>query len=288
MRHTSSQIVLLTSVAMLCFAANSIVCRMALVPKFIDAETFTTIRVLSAGAMLSAGLYLSHGQFPRLDKVKLRSAVALLGYLVFFSFAYVRLDAGSGALVLIGAVQATMFAIAFLEGERFRFAQWTGLGLAVLGFLYLIQPGIGAPDALGTLLMALSGISWGFFSLFARGTSDPIAANAGNFLLCLLPVSIINLLFGHPLETAPAGLLLATISGGIATGFGYIVWYLVVRDMPVTHAATVQLSIPALVGLGGAAFLSEPITFRLLLASAAMLGGIALVLGRRSEPSTAS
>ena len=121
----------------------------------------------------------------------------------------------------------------------------------------------------------------------ARGAPDPIAANAGDFV-CLLPVELVNLIIGHPFETAPVGMLLAVISGGIATGFGYIVWYLAVRDLPVLHAATVQLSLPALVALGGMAFLSEPITARLLVASAAMLGGIALVLGRRSQPQTAS
>ena len=135
--------------------------------------------------------------------------------------------------------------------------------------------------------MALSGISWGCFSLLARGVRDPIAANAGNFLVCLLPAVIVNLLFGYPLGAASAGLLLAATSGAIATGFGYVVWYLAIRDLPVTHAATAQLSMPALVLLGGAAFLSEPITARLLLASAAMLGGIALVLGRRCESTTA-
>src|SRR5215218_5454630 len=178
---------LLTAAAMLCFAANSIVCRMALARELIDAATFTTLRVLSAAAMLGGALYLSRRRTPRLDQVSLRPAMALLGYLIFFSFAYVRLGAGSGALVLIGAVQVTMFAIAFIEGERFRLLQWAGLGLALLGFIYLILPGVSAPDPLGAILMVLSGISWGCFSLFARGAPDPVAANVSNFLVCLLP-----------------------------------------------------------------------------------------------------
>jgi drug/metabolite transporter (DMT)-like permease len=288
MRQLPSQAILLAAVAMLCFAANSLVCRMALAPGSIDAATFTTLRVLSAGTMLGGALYLSRRQLPQLALVNLRSTMALLGYLIFFSFAYVRLDAGSGALVLIGAVQITMFGIAFHEGERFRPSQWTGLGLALFGFIFLILPGVSAPDPFGAVLMFLSGFSWGCFSLFARGVPDPVAANASNFLVCLLPVGLINLLIGHPFETAPAGVLLAVISGGIATGFGYIFWYLAVRDLPVTHAATVQLSLPALVALGGVVFLSEPITARLLVASMAMLGGIALVLGRRSKLQTAS
>ncbi len=238
--------------------------------------------------MLSMVAYLLRGQLPRLAQVSLPSALGLLGYLIFFSFAYARLDAGSGALILIGAVQITMFGRAFLEGERFLVSQWAGLGLALFGFIYLVSPGVSAPDGFGAILMALSGISWGCFSLLARSGRDPITANAGNFLVCLVPAVIVNLLFGHLLSAAPAGLLLAFISGAIATGFGYIVWYFAIRHLPVTHAATVQLSMPALVALGGAAFLSEPISARLLLASAAMLGGIALVLGQRRELPTAS
>jgi drug/metabolite transporter (DMT)-like permease len=280
--------ILLTAVAMVCFAANSILCRLALAPGLIDAASFTTVRVLSGGAMLSVVAYLLRGQLPRLAQVRLRSALSLLGYLIFFSFAYARLDAGSGALILIGAVQVTMFTIAFIEGERFLLSQWTGLGLALFGFVYLVSPGVSAPDPFGAVLMALSGISWGWFSVLARGVRDPIAANAGNFLMCLLPTVMVNQMFGHLLAASPTGLLLAAISGAIATGFGYIVWYFAIRDLPVTHAATAQLSMPALVALGGAAFLSEPITARLLVASAAMLGGIALVLGRPSKPATAS
>ena len=279
---------LLTAVAMLCFAANSILCRLALAPGLIDAASFTTVRVLSGAAMLSLVAYLWRGQLPSLAQVSLPSALALLGYLIFFSFAYARLDAGSGALILVGAVQITMFTIAFIAGERFLPSQWAGLGLALFGFVYLVSPGVSAPDPFGAVLMALSGISWGCFSVLARGGRDPIAANACNFLVCLFPAVIVNLLFGHLLAAGPTGLLLAAISGAIATGFGYVVWYLAVRDLPVTHAATTQLSMPALVALGGAAFLSEPITARLLIASAAMLGGIALVLGRRSKPATAS
>jgi drug/metabolite transporter (DMT)-like permease len=273
---------------MLCFSANSILCRLALAPGLIDAASFTTVRVLAAAAMLSMVAYLSRGQLPRLAQVSLPSALALLGYLIFFSFAYTRLDAGSGALILIGAVQITMFSVAFLEGERFLVSQWAGLGLALFGFVYLVSPGVSAPDGFGAVLMALSGISWGCFSLLARSGRDPITANAGNFLVCLVPAVIVNLLFGHPLSAAPAGLLLASISGAIATGLGYVVWYFAIRHLPATHAATVQLSMPALVALGGAAFLSEPISARLLLASAAMLGGIALVLGQRRELPTVS
>jgi drug/metabolite transporter (DMT)-like permease len=178
-----------------------------------------------------------------------------------------------------------MFSVAFWEGERFTPSQWAGLGLALFGFGYLVLPGVSAPDPLGVVLMTVSGVGWGCFSLLARGAHDPVAANAGNFLWCILPAVIVSMLSVHDFEAAPTGLLLASLSGGVATGFGYIVWYLALRDLPATHAATVQLSMPALVALGGTLFLSEQITVRLLIATAGMLGGIGLVFAQRVEKS---
>ena len=279
--------IFLTAVAMLCFAANSILCRLALAPGLIDAATFTMVRIVSAATTLVLVIWLQRQKLPRPTGVGLLSALALFAYLVFFSFAYMRLDAGSGALILIGAVQFTMFIVAFHEGERFTPAQWAGLGLALFGFLYLVLPGVSAPDPLGAVLMMLSGVGWGCFCLLARGARDPVAANAGNFLWCLLPALAVSLFDVHDFAAAPVGLLLAVLSGAIATGFGYVVWYLALRDLRAAQAATVQLSMPALVALGGAMFLSEPLTARLFIASAAMLGGIALVLGQRIDRSAA-
>jgi drug/metabolite transporter (DMT)-like permease len=272
-----------TAAAMVCFAANSILCRLALAPNRIDAATFTTVRVVSAAAMLSLVIALRRRQFPRMTRVNPFSATALFGYLAFFSFAYTQLDAGSGALILIGAVEFTMLTIAFREGERFTRTQWAGLIVAVLGFVYLVLPGAGAPDALGAVLMIISGVSWGLFSLLARGAHDPLEANAANFLCCLLPAVLVNLVGMHQIEVTSAGLALAAASGAIATGLGYLVWYLALRHLPAAHAATVQLSMPALVALGGIIFLAEPLTARLVAASVAMLGGVALVLRQRIE-----
>jgi drug/metabolite transporter (DMT)-like permease len=270
---------------MLCFAANSILCRLALAPRLIDPATFTTVRVLSGALMLSLAVWLERRRLPRLTHVNPFSVAALFAYFVFFSFAYMRLDAGSGALILIGAVQISMFSIAFWEGERFKSAQWVGLGMALSGFVYLVLPGASAPDPLGAILMAISGAAWGCFSLLARGVDHPVEANASNLLCCLLPAAAVSLFEVHGFATTPAGLLLAAASGAIATGFGYVVWYLALRELPAARAATVQLSMPALVSLGGAVFLSEPLTLRLLIASAAMLGGIGLVLSQRLERS---
>jgi len=263
---------------MLCFAANSLLCRLALAPRLVDAATFTTLRVVSATAMLCSVVWLQRRRFPRLARANPFSIVSLFAYFIFFSFAYQRLDAGSGALILIGAVQATMFSVGFWEGERFSALQWTGLVAALLGFVYLVLPGVSAPDPLGALLMAISGLAWGFFSLLARGADDPVETNATNLIGCLLPAAVVSLLAVHHFEATAIGVFVAIVSGGVATGLGYIAWYLALHGLPATHAATVQLSMPDLVALGGVALLSEPITMRVLVASAMMLGGISLVL----------
>ena len=281
MNRRVARTVILTSAAMLCFAANSLLCRLALAPKLIDPATFTTVRVLSAATLLSLGVYLGSRHFPRSAKANPRSIAALFGYLVFFSFAYTRLSAGTGALVLIGAVQLTMFCVALREGERFPLLSWFGLGLASLGLVYLVLPGVSAPDPLGAALMAISGASWGFFSLLARGTGRPVETNAANLLWCLLPATLVNLVGVGDFHGTPLGFAFAVASGALATGLGYIVWYLALRDLSAAQAATVQLSMPVITALGGVAFLAEPLSVRLLVAAAALLGGIALFLVRR-------
>jgi drug/metabolite transporter (DMT)-like permease len=280
---TRLRMILLTSTAMLCFAANSILCRLALAPRLIDAATFTTLRVASAALMLSLIVFMQQRRPPRPRQANPLSTAALFAYLIFFAFAYLRLDAGSGAIILIGAVQFSMFTVAFWEGERFLVTQWAGFALAVVGLFYLLLPGTSAPDALGALLMALSGVAWGCFSLLARGTGDPVEANAATLLACLLPSLALSLFAMNDVVVTATGVLLAMASGAIATGLGYVVWYLALRELAAAHAATVQLSMPALVALGGAGLLGEALSMRLLAASVMMLGGIGLVLRRRVE-----
>jgi drug/metabolite transporter (DMT)-like permease len=274
---------LLTATAMLCFAANSLLCRLALAPGSIDPASFTSVRVASACAMLGLVVWLKLRRLPRLREAKPRSIAALFGYLVFFSFAYVRLDAGSGALILFGAVQLTMFVIALREGEPFPPLAWLGLSIAVSGLIWLLLPGASAPDPLGALLMALSGVCWGLFSLFARGASDPVETNATNFLGCLIPALLLNLAIAGEMHASPHGLALALASGAVASGLGYVIWYLALAGLPATRAATVQLSVPAIAAIGGVIFLSEPLSLRLVIASVAMLGGIAIVLAQRGN-----
>lgn len=274
---------LLTATAILCFSANSLLCRLALAPKLIDPASFTSVRIASAAAMLGIVVWMRRRSLPLMAHAKPRSIAALFAYMVFFSFAYLRLGAGTGALVLIGGVQLTMFTVALREGERFSPMSWAGLGIAILGLVYLVLPGVTAPDALGAALMALSGVAWGLFTLSARGAGDPVEVNASNLLCCIPPALLINLFCLGDFHGTGTGLALGVASGAVATGFGYIVWYMAVRDLPATLAATVQLSMPAVVALGGVAVLSEPLTMRLLVASAAMLGGIAVVLVQRSQ-----
>jgi drug/metabolite transporter (DMT)-like permease len=271
----------LTCIALLCFSANSILCRLALAPKLIDPASFTTVRILSAAVMLTASVWLKYRHFPGLGRAKARSVAAVFVYLVFFSFAYTRLGAATGALVLIAAVQFTMLCIALFQGERFALLSWAGFALAVGAVLWLLLPGATAPDLPGAALMAVSGAAWGFFTVFARGADHPEETNASNMLWCLPSALFMNLLWLDGTHWTATGLALATASGAVATGFGYIVWYLALRNLLVTQATTVQLSMPAVVALAGVVFLAEPLTARLLVASAAMLGGIGLALIRR-------
>ncbi len=273
--------VALTSIALLCFSANSILCRLALAARLIDPASFTTVRILAAAVMLTASVWLKYRRLPRLARARPRSVAAVFVYLVFFSFAYTRLGAATGALVLIAAVQLTMLCLAVLQGERFPLLSWIGFATAIAGVLWLLLPGATAPDPWGATLMAISGVAWGFFTVFARGSDHPEETNASNMLWCVPPALLVNLFWLGGMHWTVAGLVLGIASGAIATGLGYIVWYLALRHLLVTQATIVQLSMPAVVALAGVVFLAEPLTARLLVASAAMLGGIALALVQR-------
>lgn len=273
--------VLLTGAAILCFAANSIFCRLALASDLIDPATFTTVRILSAAVMLTAGVLLKYRRLPHWKRARPGSVAAVFVYLVFFSFAYTRMSAATGALVLIAAVQLSMFGIALLHGERFAFLSWLGFATAAAGVLYLLLPSATAPDPLAAGLMAISGAAWGIFTILARGTDHPEETNAANMLGCLLPALLVNLYWLGDFHGTSAGFGLAVASGAVATGVGYILWYFALRYLSAVQAATVQLSMPAVVALGGVLFLAEPFSVHLLIASAAMLGGIAVALAQR-------
>lgn len=285
---------LLTLFAMLAFAGNSLLCRLALKQTAIDPASFTAIRLLAGAVVLwlivrlRGGQHRIGGNWP--------SALALFAYAAAFSFAYVSLPTGVGALLLFGAVQASMILYGLYTGERLRGQQIAGLGLALLGVLGLILPGLLASQtgagsgSLGdSLLMLLAGVAWGIYSLRGRGTADPAATTAGNFLrsvplavallLTYLLLAVGGCLPGTTgLSIDRAGLSYAVASGALASGVGYSIWYAALRGLKATQAASVQLSVPAIAALGGIVFLGEALTLRLLLASLAILGGIALVI----------
>lgn len=271
----------LTAAAMAAFAANSVLCRLALGASLIDAASFATIRTVSGAVILGIILTLRPGKVRA--KPDWRSIVTLYLYMVFFAFAYLFLSAGTGALVLFGAVQLTMFIVALRSGEHFSPISWAGLVLAIGGFVYLVSPGVTAPDPLGAALMAVAGIAWGFYSLVGRSAGDPVEATAYNFIFSVPLVVITSLVFLGDFQLSPTGAAYAVASGAIASGIGYVIWYAALRGLTATSAATVQLSVPVIAAIGGVLLMSEDVTLRLVVASLATLGGVALVLTQRNR-----
>jgi drug/metabolite transporter (DMT)-like permease len=274
---------LLTVIAMLAFAGNSLLCRLALGNGLIDAASFSSLRVIS-GAVMLGGILLIRRRPLSNSSTDWRAATLLFTYIAFFSFAYLSLGAGVGALILFGCVQVTMFAYALKQGERFNLVKWLGLGLAVSGLIYLIAPGMSAPDLFGSILMAIAGIAWGIYSILGRGTTDPLEATAKNFSYAIPLVLLVSFFFMTDLNATPLGILWAVMSGAITSGCGYVIWYAALPRLTAIQGATVQLSVPALASFGGVVFLSEDLTLRLIIASVATLSGVAMVLIQRLKP----
>lgn len=282
---TRARIVVLTVLAMLAFAGNSLLCRIALKDTGIDAASFATIRLVSGAIMLWLVLRLRRG--PRNGQGNWLSAFALFSYAAGFSFAYRSLPAATGALLLFGAVQATMIGYGLCRGERLRGGQLIGLTIAFGGLVGLLLPGLSAPPFVGSALMLAAGVAWGIYSLRGKGAGDPARVTAGNFLRAVPFSAALSglMLNGASLDTA--GFWYAVASGALASGIGYVIWYSVLPGLKATNAATVQLSVPVIAALGGIAFLGEPITLRLALASVAILGGIALVILGKPQANSA-
>lgn len=269
----------LTLLALAAFAGNSLLARAALRDTQIDAASFTAIRIASGAAVLWLivrwrGGDLRAGSWP--------SALALFAYAAAFSFAYLSLTAATGALLLFGAVQVTMIGVGLARGERLRPLQWTGFALAFGGLVGLLLPGLSAPPLAGALLMIAAGIAWGAYSLRGRSAAaDATATTAGNFLRAT-PMALLLALAALPWARIDApGTAYALASGALTSGLGYAVWYTALKGLRATTAATVQLSVPVLTALAGVLLLAEPLGTRLLLASAAVLGGIAIVIAAR-------
>jgi drug/metabolite transporter (DMT)-like permease len=277
---TRARVLLLTTIAMLAFAGNSLLCRLALKHTAIDPASFTTLR-LASGAILLWVLTRARGG-PR-PSGSWMSAGALFGYAIAFSLAYVSLSAATGALLLFGAVQATMIGYGRWRGERFSARQLTGFVGALAGLLSLLMPGATAPPLLGALLMLIAGIAWGVYSLRGKGQGDPTATTAGNFMRAA-PLALIASAIALPwFSFDTTGAVYAIASGAIASAVGYAIWYAALPGLTATSAATVQLSVPVIAAFGGVLLLDEPFTGRLVLAAIAILGGIALVVLDRSR-----
>lgn len=270
---------LLTCLTMLAFAGNSILCRLALKGAHVDPLSFTALRLASGALVLVLLAWLSStrirgaGSWP--------GAIALFLYAVCFSLAYVGIEAGTGALLLFASVQLTMLLYGIARGERLSRVSLLGLAISIAGLVYLLLPGIAAPPPGSAALMIVAGAAWGAYSLLGKSAASPLATTAGNFaravplgLVCAAP-------FVATQQWDHRGLLYAVLSGAVASGLGYAIWYDVMKRLSVLKASTVQLTVPVISALAGVAFLSEALTLRLVLACAAVLGGIALVLASK-------
>ena len=270
---------MLTVLAMLAFAGNSLLCRFALQETAIDAASFTSLRLLSGAVSLWLIVYLRGGGL--VVSGSWASALALFAYAAAFSFAYISLPAAAGALLLFGAVQATMIGYGLWSGEHMSPRQWVGLVMALLGLVGLLSPGLSAPPLSGALLMLGAGVAWGVYSLRGRGGGDATAVTAGNFVRAVPMALALSLLAGPVLSVDVEGAWYAVVSGALASGVGYALWYRALPGLRPVSAATVQLSVPVIAALGGVVLLGEAPGVRLVLASLAILGGIALVIVSR-------
>lgn len=282
----------LTAAALVGFAANSILCRMALQPRLVDAATFTTIRLVSGAlVLLVLDRALRGSERAARSGGSWASAAALFAYAAAFSFAYVRIGAAVGALLLFGAVQATMLAWALRSGERLAPLQWLGLVSALGGLVILVRPGLAAPDAVGAALMLGAGVAWGVYSLRGRGTPQPLSATASNFVRSVPLTLAMSLVASGPVHVSARGAWLAVASGALASGVGYSLWYAALRGLSAFRAAILQLGVPLLAAAGGIVLLNERLSARLIVAAAAIVGGVALAVGnacRAAAPSLKS
>lgn len=276
------RIALLAGAALVAFAANSVLARLALRGGAIDAASYTSIRLVSGAVVLSLLIWRRNPGSFRLAG-SWASAALLFLYAAPFSFAYLSLSTGTGALILFAAVQATMILAGLAGGERPGPREWVGLLVALGGLVWLVLPGIDAPPVVGAGLMAVAGISWGFYSLRGRRSGAALADTMGNFVRAAPLALALSAATLATAAVAPAGVLYAVLSGAIASGVGYAIWYTALPGLPATRAATIQLAVPALAALGGVALLGEPLSFRLVGAAAAILGGVGLAVSARAR-----
>lgn len=273
-----ARLIIVTTLAMLAFAGNSLLCRVALRDTAIDAASFTSIRLASGALILALIVRVQKGRLA--GGGSWTAAACLFAYAAAFSFAYRQLSAATGALLLFGAVQIAMLSWALVMGERLRSLQVAGLLVAVAGLVYMLLPGLAAPPIEGAAFMIAAGIAWAGYSLLGRGTKDPTGATAGNFIRAVPFAAALSLALSTGTTADQTGALYAVASGAITSGLGYVLWYAALPSLTAASAAVIQLSVPAIAALGGVILLAEPLSNRLMIASVTILGGIALTILR--------
>ncbi|WP_421861982.1 DMT family transporter [Motiliproteus sp.] len=272
---------LYTLIALLAFAGNSILCRLALGDEAIDAASFTIIRLLAGIVTLLIILKLRTGGSRQPSKGSWKAALYLFVYAISFSYAYISIETGVGALILFCAVQITMILMQLINGKRLIVLEWLGVVLAFGGLVYLLLPGARAPSVSGFILMAIAGVAWGFYTLAGKGSVNPLADTSFNFLRTLPLVVVLLLVSLQQAELSQRGILLAVMSGAVASGIGYTIWYMALGGLSAVQAAVLQLIVPVIAAIGGVIFADEPLSLRLVLAGLLILGGILVViLGR--------
>jgi len=269
-------------IALLAFAGNSVLCRLALGDQAIDAASFTSIRLLSGAIFLLILVRVKDNTTVSIKKGSWSSALSLFLYAAMFSFAYISLDTGTGALILFGFVQLTMIIYSFIKGKKLILIEWLGLGIAFSGLLVLLLPGASAPSLTGFTLMAISGIAWAAYTIEGRESKTPLHDTATNFLKTLPIVALMVLITAQQAQLSYQGIILAVISGAITSGLGYAIWYAVLKNITVIQASTSQLLVPVIASIFGIVFADEVVTNKLLIASLLVLGGIlALTIGKQ-------
>jgi drug/metabolite transporter (DMT)-like permease len=276
--HILTKTITFTVLALVAFAANSVLCRLALGEETIDASSFTVIRLLSGAIVLLVILQFNGKKNKSTTKGSWLASIMLFLYAAPFSFAYITLDTGTGALILFGAVQITMILLSLMAGERLHVAEWMGVTIAFIGFVYLVLPGVSTPSVVGFSLMSIAGVAWGIYTIKGQGSVNPLSDTAYNFARSVPLVLILAVIAYQTAHISSKGVLLAIISGGIASGIGYTVWYIALGGLSVTQAAVVQLSVPVIAALGGMIFVFEKISLRLTVSALLILGGILMVI----------
>ena len=285
-QHKLLQTLGYTVLALIAFAANSVLCRVALKDDTIDPSSFTSIRLLSGILMFVLLLAFSRKTKQATNKKQADkkpvyswlSGAFLFTYAIAFSYAYVSLETGVGALVLFGAVQVSMIIASFVMGNKLSLWEWLGLSISFSGLVYLLYPTLATPSIFGFMLMTLSGIAWGMYTILGRNSQDPFKDTAANFKYTAPLVLVLFLATLSSQHISLYGAVLAVASGALASALGYTIWFMALKGLSETEAAVVQLSVPVIAAFGGVFFASEAISMRLIVACVLVLGGIVLVM----------